>query len=84
MKNQSIQGTYRHYKQHLYEVLGTVIHSESCEELVLYRSIEGSDEYPAGTLWVRPYKMFFETVLLDGKSVPRFEKMSDDVKTRSI
>jgi hypothetical protein len=77
MKNQPITGTYRHYKQHLYEVIGTAIHSESCEELVLYRSIKGSDEYPAGTLWVRPYKMFFETVLLDGKSVPRFEKMSD-------
>lgn len=58
-------GTYRHYKNHLYEVLGVAHHSETMEELVVYRNA-------AGNLWVRPLAMFLETVEIDGKSIPRF------------
>ncbi|MDX1452919.1 MAG: DUF1653 domain-containing protein [Oleiphilaceae bacterium] len=60
-------GVYRHYKGKDYEVLGVVRHSETEEELVLYRALYG--EYG---LWVRPLGMFVETVSTDVGEVPRF------------
>lgn len=62
------KGTYRHYKGPLYDVLGLARHSETEEWLVLYRPQSGERG-----LWVRPVDMFNEAVILDGKSVPRFE-----------
>jgi hypothetical protein len=70
-----MDGVYRHYKGGLYEVVGKVVHSETLEDLVLYRSMEGSGEFPKDTLWVRPYKMFFEDVVVDGNQVARFTKI---------
>ena len=61
-------GRYRHYKGNEYTVLGTARHSETLEELVLYRQ-----EYGERGLWVRPKQMFFETVTIDGQQVPRFQ-----------
>lgn len=60
-------GRYRHYKGHDYEVLGCARHSETEEEFVVYRALYGERG-----LWVRPKAMFEETVLVDGKPVPRF------------
>jgi|TARA_B110000503_G_scaffold59190_1_gene94452 hypothetical protein len=60
-------GLYRHYKGAQYRVIDTVHHSETEEELVLYRAL-----YGVKGLWVRPLAMFTEVVLVDGKSVPRF------------
>jgi hypothetical protein len=60
-------GRYRHYKGGEYDVVGVVRHSESQEPLVLYRPLYGD----AG-LWVRPYAMFIEHVLVDGVTIPRF------------
>ncbi len=60
-------GRYRHYKGHDYEVLGSARHSETEEEFVVYRALYGERG-----LWVRPKAMFEETVLVDGKPVPRF------------
>ena len=62
------QGIYRHYKGSLYQVLHTAQHSETQEELVVYRCLYG--EYG---VWVRPLSMFSETVEVEGKQVPRFE-----------
>ncbi|HWI54488.1 MAG TPA: DUF1653 domain-containing protein [Desulfobacteria bacterium] len=61
-------GRYQHYKGNLYEVLGLARHSETEEELVVYRALYGDMD-----LWVRPREMFFEKVLVDGREVPRFE-----------
>ena len=61
-------GSYRHYKGNEYTVLGVVRHSESLEELVLYRQ-----DYGDHGLWVRPKEMFSETVKIDGQEVPRFQ-----------
>jgi len=60
-------GRYRHYKGQEYTVLGIALHSETQEELVVYRQ-----EYGDHCLWVRPLQMFLETVLVDGQQVPRF------------
>ena len=60
-------GRYRHYKGGEYEVLGVVRHSESLEALVLYRPL-----YNETGLWVRPYRMFVETVEVDGRTQARF------------
>lgn len=62
-----IGGKYRHYKGNLYEVIGVARHSETLEEMVVYRALYGE-----GGLWVRPMGMFLENVTVDGKTVPRF------------
>jgi len=60
-------GYYRHYKNLLYQVLGTVRHSESLEPLTLYKALYGEQG-----LWVRPAAMFDETVDIKGVVQPRF------------
>jgi hypothetical protein len=64
------RGTYRHYKNKLYKVFGTVTHSESEEDLVLYAPMDQT----AGVarLWVRPLAMFTETVMTEAGLTPRF------------
>jgi hypothetical protein len=64
------RGLYRHYKNKMYEVFGTVTHSESEEVLVLYAPV-GQAEGTA-RLWVRPLVMFTETVTTADGQVPRF------------
>jgi hypothetical protein len=63
-------GRYRHYKGHEYTVLGVARHSETLEELVVYRQ-----EYGDRGLWVRPAAMFAETVMVDGRLVSRFQHL---------
>ena len=65
-------GKYKHYKGHIYEVLGKVLDSETLAELVLYKALYSSKEYQENTLWVRPLNMFFEKVIVNGQKVPRF------------
>lgn len=60
-------GLYRHYKGGLYEVVGTVRHSEDLSPLTLYRALYGERG-----LWVRPAAMFNEAVVIDGVTQPRF------------
>lgn len=61
------RGRYRHFKGKEYEVLGVAQHSETLEELVVYRAL-----YGAGGLWVRPAAMWAEQVERDGYAGPRF------------
>ena len=60
-------GLYRHYKGNLYEVIGTVRHSETLEPMTLYRALYGEHG-----LWVRPAAMFGEEVVIDGVRQLRF------------
>ena len=60
-------GRYRHLKGKDYEVLGVARHSETEEELVVYRALYGDFG-----LWVRPVSMWNETVERDGKTFRRF------------
>ena len=66
------QGLYRHYKGLMYEVVGTVRHSESLEPMTLYRALYGERG-----LWVRPAAMFNEEVVIDGVRQPRFARQPD-------
>lgn len=61
-------GKYRHYKGKKYAVIGVARHSETLEELVVYRALYGNS-----ALWVRPLKMFWEEVEVRGKKMPRFK-----------
>ena len=71
MKNIKL-GKYQHYKGKLYEVLGVARHSETLEELIVYKALYPS-EFGRNSLWVRPKKMFLEKVKIDGRLVPRFK-----------
>jgi hypothetical protein len=63
-------GRYRHYKGNLYEVVGVARHSETEEELVVYRALYGD-----GGLWVRPKGMFAEIVTVAGREMARFQRV---------
>lgn len=67
-----VAGMYRHYKGNLYQVMGVARHSETEEELVVYRALYGERG-----LWVRPKAMFLEKVIVDGRAVPRFERLGE-------
>ena len=60
-------GIYRHYKNKLYEVIDVATHSETSEQLVVYKPLYGESK-----LWVRPLAMFKEEVTVDGKLISRF------------
>lgn len=64
-------GRYEHYKGKLYEVVGSGLHTETREEVVIYKALYQGD-FPEGTLWVRPQAMFQENVTIEGKPIPRF------------
>lgn len=68
-----IGGRYRHYKGNEYTVLGVARHSETLEEMVVYRA-----EYGERGIWVRPKGMFLESVTVQGKTVLRFAYAGDD------
>jgi len=62
-----VGGVYEHYKKKLYQVVGTAKHSETLEDMVVYKQLYGDE-----SLWVRPRTMFVETVEIDGATVSRF------------
>jgi len=66
-------GKYKHYKGGQYKVIGVARHSETLEELVIYQALYNSDEFGNNALWTRPKAMFLETVVINGKKMPRFE-----------
>ena len=61
-------GLYRHFKGNLYEVIGTALHSETRETMVVYRALYGENG-----LWVRPAAMWSEIIDRDGYHGPRFQ-----------
>ena len=66
-------GIYRHYKGKQYEVIGIAHHSETLEELVVYKALYESPDYGYGAMWVRPRAMFEEEVPIDGIWKKRFQ-----------
>ena len=66
---------FRHFKGNRYRLEGFAKDSETLEEMVVYRALYGDDG-----LWVRPAKMFFETIERDGKTMKRFELLKGENK----
>lgn len=65
-------GRYRHFKGNEYEVIAIARHSETCEDMVVYKALYGD-----GGMWVRPAKMWNEEVERDGKAFKRFTYIGD-------
>lgn len=65
-------GLYKHYKGNIYEVIGIATHSETLEKLIVYKATYQKE---GENLWVRPLNMFVETIVVEGKTVKRFEKI---------
>ena len=68
-------GVYRHYKGNQYEVVGFAKHSETLEDMVVYKALYGE----SGT-WVRPLSMWENPIEVDGKTVKRFEYIGESYK----
>ena len=66
-------GRYRHFKGMEYEVLFVAKHSETCEDMVVYRALYGER-----TVWVRPAAMFLETIEREGKLMQRFTYLGEE------
>ena len=60
-------GKYRHFKGNMYEVIAVAKHSETLEDMVVYKAL-----YDDGGYWVRPLSMWNETIERDGKTIKRF------------
>jgi len=73
VKKLKIGGRYKHYKGTMYRVTALARHSETLEELVVYRSLYGSGDY-----WVRPKDIFLEQVEVDGVKQARFELILEE------
>ena len=74
IKNNIKNGIYQHYKGNKYEVIGVAKHSETLEDLVVYRALYDNQ---VSKLWVRPLKMFTETIENDGKEIERFKYIGE-------
>ncbi len=75
MSDVIVGAIYKHYKGNNYRVLALAAHSESAEELVVYRALYGEGEVKA-----RPSAMFTEQLVIEGEITPRFTLVSEGVE----
>ena len=68
-------GRYRHYKGGEYEVFFVARHTETGEQLVVYRTLYGERDH-----WVRPLDMFTSSVEVDGQQLPRFTHIENSTE----
>lgn len=79
------KGRYRHFKGGEYRLLYLARHSETDEIMVVYQALYPCGETPAGEgIWVRPLRMWMETVCQDGKTVPRFQYLGGESESSQI
>ena len=73
MNNTLTKGSiWQHYKGNLYELVGIAKHSETLEEMVVYRALYGE-----GDIWVRPLSMWLETLTTERGKIQRFTKIKE-------
>lgn len=65
-------GRYRHFKGNEYQVIGIAKHSETLEDMVVYKALYGE-----GGLWVRPASMWDEIITREGKTFKRFSYIGE-------
>ncbi|KXU80596.1 DUF1653 domain-containing protein [Aeromonas enteropelogenes] len=66
-----VPGRYRHFKGGLYQVLTLALHTETGEQLVIYRSEQD------GEVYARPVTMFMEWIEHQGEVVSRFTPVGE-------
>lgn len=64
---------YRHFKGKEYLVLYVAKHSETLEDMVVYKALYGERK-----VWVRPLDMFLGKKEVNGKEIYRFEEVKED------
>jgi len=64
---------WEHYSKKRYLIIGVARHSETHEELVVYQALYGDKD-----VWVRPLKMFLESVEIEDIPTERFTCVSRD------
>lgn len=77
-KNQSPElkaGRYRHFKSGEYELLYTAVHSETLEQMIVYRALYGERG-----IWVRPCSMWNEELIHEGKICRRFTYLEEELQ----
>jgi hypothetical protein len=80
MQELVIGGKYRHYRGGIAEIICIAKHTESVEDLVVYKYEYAPDDtihdfhYP---FWARPKGMFFDEVEVNGEMVSRFTSMEE-------
>lgn len=79
----SVEGYFKHFKGNIYEVITVGKHSETTEEMVVYKGLYDSP-HGYGAVWVRPIAMFLETIERDGKTMRRFAPISDEEAHRIL
>lgn len=79
------RGFYYHYKHdpdvsinnYAYELISVGTHTETGEPLVIYRSLYQTEVQKDGQYWLRPLDMWVENVTKEGKTFPRFQRVTD-------
>lgn len=64
---------FRHFKGGKYKMIAIAKETETLEQVVVYQALYGKREY-----WVRPYAMFFDTVVRDGVELQRFTEITEE------
>ena len=77
-------GVYEHYKstpedRRYYQVLGFARHTETEEIVAVYIPLYIIPEHAGLRMQVRPLKMFMETVVHNGKTMPRFRYIGPEL-----
>jgi len=74
-------GKYKHYKGKEYEVLYLAKNGndgdKNLEDVVVYRSLYDTPDFPLGTVWVRSLSEFSEMIESNGEKVPRFKLIEE-------
>lgn len=68
---------YKHIKGSFYEVLHIGTHTETLEELVVYRPVGGDK------IWIRPVSMWYTVLRRDEEEVTRFTLVDGEGLTSS-
>jgi hypothetical protein len=69
---------FEHYKGKKYQILGVGRHSETLGICVLYQALYDCPTFGDQAVWVRPIEIFLETIVIDGKEMPRFRLIEGD------
>ena len=67
------KGQYQHYKGKIYEVIAVGKDCETLEDVVVYKALYQTEDFPMGQIWTRTIEDFVATVEVDGEKVPRFK-----------